>query len=357
MNKRSASRATRIATAGAVLAISAVLPLTQVGPVAAKSGQKSSHRPAQHLMRQATHGGHKTAGPTASTVAPLQYQAAGAPIEAKPVAYVVFWGPQWQLGWTDVSTSGNTYTSAQAQSYITDFFSFAPGSSWNSSTGQYCQGVAVGSTSCPSGAIHVSNTSATLGGTWVDTTSPPPPPVLPDNCVGIVCVTGNGSVVDQGNLLGQEALRAAAHFGYNADANYMIMLPKATATPGYGIYCAYHSSIRDSSGRQVTFTNMPYVMDMPLGCGANWVNQDNAFGNGWFDGYSIVAGHEFGEAETDPLPGGPAAWQDSSGQENGDKCAWGAPNTPGGTYNVGPDPAGHVHAVQSLWSNSAGGCT
>jgi serine protease len=101
---------------------------------------------------------------------------------------------------------------------------------------------------------------------------------------------------------------------------------------------------------------MPYVMNGNVGCGENFVNADNSYGNGFFDGYSIVAGHEFAEAETDPLPFTNTAWQDSSGAENGDKCAWLSPGTPGGAHNIGPDAHGHRFAVQTLYSNSAGGC-
>ena len=349
MNHRSIPRVARLLAIGATLAVTAALPMAQTGSADPAGGDTV----VAHYMQTVT---QRASSAAASSAAPLQYKAAGAPVEVNPVSYLIFWGPQWQVGWTDVSLSGKTYTSSQAQTYITDFFKFAPGSSWNSSTGQYCQGTAVGATDCSSGGTHVNNAGAKLGGVWVDTTSTPPVGVVPDNCLVLPCLTGNGSAVDQGNLLGQEALRAAAHFGYNPDANYMIMLPKATVTLGYGYYCAYHSSIKDSSGRAVAFTNMPYVPDMPASCGANFVNPDNAYGNGWFDGYSIVAGHEFAEAETDQTPGGPTAWQDSAGQENGDKCAWGTPNAPGGTYNVGPDANGHVFAVQSLWSNSAGGC-
>ena len=351
MRGRVIPRAMRLLAAGTVVVATTMLPMAQSGSAAGLTGDNAL----AHFMRTTTGGASAGAAPAAAA-APLQYQAVGAPIEAKPVAYLIFWGVQWQTGWSDVSTTGNTYTSGQAASYITDFFKFAPTSSWNSSTGQYCSGVLVGASSCGSLGTHVNNAAASLGGTWVDTTSPPPPSVIPDNCAVAVCLTGNGSPADQGNVLGQEALRAEAHFGYNPDANYMIMLPKATATPGYGYYCAYHSSIKDSTGKPVAFTNMPYVMDMPASCGANFVNPDNAYGNGWFDGYSIVAGHEFAEAETDPLPGGPAAWRDANGQENGDKCAWGTPGAAGGTYNVGPDANGHHFAVQSLWSNAIAGC-
>src|SRR5207244_7079990 len=52
--------------------------------------------------------------------------------------------------------------------------------------------------------------------------------------------------------------------------------------------------------------------------------QDNAFGNGFLDGYSVVAGHEYSEAVTDPgnLSGYQDGWNDAQTSENGDKCAW-----------------------------------
>jgi len=292
---------------------------------------------------------------------PLKYQTAKAPVENAPTVYAVFWGPQWQLGWSDVSTnSGTSYSSAQAEAYITGFFQYLGSTStkWNSSQKQYCSGVPVGTVNCGGSGKHVASTAVAFGGAWVDTTSPPPPPVVPDDCAYAVCVSGGA--VDQANLLAQEAIRAEAHFlgpkGYKQGANFIVFLPKATATPGYGLYCAYHADVIDNNGHDLTFTNMPYVMDMNQNCGTNFVNSDNAFGNGWFDGYSIVAGHEFAEAETDPFPGTSPAWLDANGNETGDKCAWINPGTPGGAYNIGPDKAGHHYAVQSLWSNTAMGC-
>jgi hypothetical protein len=256
-----------------------------------------------------------------------------------------------------VSNSGDVYSSGQAQQYIGDFFRYVGGNAtaWNATTTQYCSGVAVGSTSCPSGHPQPTNPPA-FGGSWVDTTSTPPPPVLPDNCAALVCLVP-GSAADAANLLAQESLRAEAHFGYDANADYMIMLPEATTTVGADtLYCAYHSQAKDSSGRWISYTNMPYVMNGNVDCGENFVNNDSSYGNGFFDGYSIVAGHEFAEAETDPLPFTNTAWQDSSGAENGDKCAWITPGTAGGAHNIGPDANGHSFAVQTLWSNSASGC-
>ena len=50
----------------------------------------------------------------------------------------------------------------------------------------------------------------------------------------------------------------------------------------------------------------------------------NAFGNGIFDGYSMVIGHEYAEAVTDPdnFFSNQDGWNDAQGSENGDKCAW-----------------------------------
>ena len=45
----------------------------------------------------------------------------------------------------------------------------------------------------------------------------------------------------------------------------------------------------------------------------------NAFGNGIFDGYSIVVGHEYAEAVTDPdnFFSNQDGWNDAQGSENG----------------------------------------
>jgi hypothetical protein len=73
----------------------------------------------------------------------------------------------------------------------------------------------------------------------------------------------------------------------------------------------------------------------------------NALGNGIFDGYSIVTGHEYAEAVTDPdnFLSVQDSWNDAQGSENGDKCAW------LDTQNI--TLAWHGFAVQPLWSNEA----
>ena len=73
----------------------------------------------------------------------------------------------------------------------------------------------------------------------------------------------------------------------------------------------------------------------------------SSFGNGVFDGYSIVVGHEYAEAVTDPdnFFAQQDGWNDAQGSENGDKCAW--------TNDQNITLGGNQFAVQPLWSNEA----
>ncbi|HKB34283.1 MAG TPA: hypothetical protein VKF16_10500 [Candidatus Dormibacteraeota bacterium] len=257
----------------------------------------------------------------------------GGAIETTPVVFITYWGASWSTGF---STGG--YTSAQAQNYVQSFFTNVGGSSWANSTTQYCQNVASGTTNCASvsGAVNVTNPRGQLAGTWNDT-SPVP------SRLGTSSIAG-------------EALRAVAHFGYNANADYMVFTPTGQSTSGFGTqFCAWHSSTSSSSG-PVSFSNMPYQPDAGASCGMNFVNTaNNSFGNGYFDGFSIVGGHEYAETVTDPFPS--SGWLDGSGAENGDKCAW-IGSGQGAAANI--SLGSNSFAVQSLWSNAfnsgAGGC-
>ena len=74
--------------------------------------------------------------------------------------------------------------------------------------------------------------------------------------------------------------------------------------------------------------------------------------SGPLDGFSIVGGHEYAEAVTDPFPGGnpgTSGWLDPTitYSEIGDKCIWGSPPAANVTMN------GHAWPVQPLFSNRA----
>lgn len=242
----------------------------------------------------------------------------GGAIESAVQVYIVWWGPQWASGFT---TGG--HTSAAAQTYVSDFFGGVGGSSWANSTTQYCSGVAKGTVQCGSAGTHPTNPTNELKGAWNDTSAVPTSPSQ--------------------SQIAAEASRLATHFGgVNAGANYMVFTPTGHSQSGFATsWCAYHSS---SSG--LSFSYIPYQPDAGTGCGMNFVNN-----NGFFDGFSIVGGHEYAETITDPFPA--SGWLDGHGAENGDKCAW-ISSGPGAATNV--SLGGKSFAVQSLWSNATGGC-
>ena len=249
----------------------------------------------------------------------------GGPIEHFARVYAVWWGPQWSG--SGFSTGG--YTSAQAQTYVSDFFSGVGGSSWANSTTQYCSGVAGGTTQCGSAGTHPANLSGQFGGGWNDTSSVPSSPTQ--------------------SQIAAEAQALAIHFGgVQADADYMVFTPAGHSESGFGTqWCAYHSS----SG-SLSYSYMPYQPDAGTSCGMNFVNAtSDSYGHGFFDGFSIVGGHEYAETITDPQPN--SGWLDSRGAENGDKCAW-ITSGPGAASNI--TLGSNQFAVQSLWSNATGGC-
>jgi serine protease len=222
----------------------------------------------------------------------------GGPVEHNPKVYLVFWGSQW-------NSDGNG-----VQSYLTNFFSgVGTGSdTWSTVMKQYTDNSGSG----PSFG------SSVLGGTWVDNGSAAP------------------SSATQ-NDISNEANNGASHFGVSGpDADIFVVSPSGTSPDGFPNtgFCAWHSW-----NGNVAFTNMPYVLDAGSSCGANSVQNQ-------LDGFSIVGGHEYAEAVTDPEPS--SGWVASDGQENGDLCAWmnlSALSLSSGSF-----------AVQPTWSNAAGGC-
>jgi hypothetical protein len=152
-------------------------------------------------------------------------------------------------------------------------------------------------------------------------------------------------------------MRASAHFGYDPDATYIILTPPGPVATGQPVYCGYHTQTTSLDGLGNPYpieyafipwlnTNWPGVGTG--GCGMHNVNAASTpFGNGIFDGWSIVVGHEYSEAVTDPdnffsIQDG---WNDAQGSENADKCAW----TDTQNITVG----GRPYAIQPMWSNEA----
>ncbi|HEV2376273.1 MAG TPA: putative Ig domain-containing protein [Streptosporangiaceae bacterium] len=266
--------------------------------------------------------------------------------------YLVFYGSQW--GTAGTNSSGDTTLSNDPSGeapYLQEFFKGlgTGGELWSGVMTQYCDGVAVGAQSCPSSNTeHVAYpTGGALAGVWVDTGSASPQQA-------------------SGHQLGVQAVNAAAHFGNttpasNRDAQYDILSPTGTNPDGFntpsGQFCAWHDYNGDttltggavsSPYGDIAFTNEPYVTDAGTSCGQNFVNSGS---NGNNDGMSIVNGHEYAETVTDQNPAG--GYTDSSGAENGDKCAWITPGTAGGSFDLSLTTG--TFAVQTTWANDGSG--
>jgi hypothetical protein len=154
-------------------------------------------------------------------------------------------------------------------------------------------------------------------------------------------VTYNGATVDTTRASGGNQTSAilaevcARITNPVADGYY----PVYTDLPRKGGYCAYHSW-GSCQGVQLQFAFF-WKLDGDAGCDP----QSNVSGESQgLAALANVSAHELSEARTDPQGTG---WFDSSGAENGDKCAW--------TFNV-PSvkfPNGTSWKLQGEWSNYA----
>jgi hypothetical protein len=186
---------------------------------------------------------------------------------------------------------------------------------------------------------------------------------------------GPGSQRAQRSSSAATAIRLEQHFGYSANATYFVFSPSGKSELGFGTgWCAWHSAasvVISTTGQhgkishlygEVAYSYVPYQPDAGRSCGMNFVNKCAALhkvttcptgplGQGYFDGFSMVAGHEYAEAIQDPVP--IQGWADQYSLENADKCAW---NSLSANITIGSNYFG----VQPLWSNAthsgAGGC-
>jgi serine protease len=294
--------------AAAPSGVAAARPTAPAAPQASvQQGSVHLVRSHGHVYRVETHGRHGVIpqrGAHSGAVRPNAAAASGGliynggPVQHQVTVYLVFWGNQW-----DSDSNG-------VEQYQTNLFNGLGTSSdnWSTVTSQYTDN---------SGSGPTFNGSV-LGGTWVDDSAAAP---------------SNAAQAD----IAAEADAGAAHFGVSGpDVQIVVMSPSGTSPDGFpnSGFCAWH----DYNGN-VSYTNMPYVLDAGTSCGANSVQSQ-------LDGFSIVGGHEYAESLTDPQPS--SGWVASDGSENGDLCAWqnlGTVSLPSGTF-----------AMQPTWSNAVGGC-
>ncbi|MDE2084144.1 MAG: hypothetical protein KGI64_04705, partial [Xanthomonadaceae bacterium] len=124
----------------------------------------------------------------------------------------------------------------------------------------------------------------------------------------------------------------------NPDPNAVYFIFTSTGA-GHVSYCAWHSWGSCSNGAPVQVAYMPNISGVS-GCNPNSTVSGQSEG---LAALANVTSHEYSEAITDPRGTG---WTDSSGAENGDKCAWSFHNNV--TFSNGS-----VWKLQMEWSNNA----
>lgn len=251
----------------------------------------------------------------------------GRGVQHHPAVYLVFWGSQWNR-------------SDPYADYEQRFFRglYGRGDDWTGVQHEWCDRVAKQAVGCGPRSPRIGRPLGRLvKGVWFDTST--------------VALPTDNPLVDglTPDSVAQEAVRAAEHFGNttpasNVDVQYVINEPSHFDSPGFGLFCAYHSYVGSNYG-PVPYTDLPYMTDLGLDCGQHSVNDGAA---GTYDGVSIVAGHEFIETISDPYI--VTGWADADGEENADKCAW---RTDGAGAMTNLKLSTGTFAVQGSWSNLA----
>jgi serine protease len=229
------------------------------------------------------------------------------PVLVNPKMYIVTWGYK-------------TYGDAnKVKKLLKSYGNHIGGSGYNNIYTQYYM-KSGGST------IYITNPAKQLGGIWEDDTNPVPS--HPSDA-----------------QVAAEALKAVAHFGYDANGSYVVATPHGHSSNGFGTsYCAYHSAT-SYNGNIVAYTNLPYMPDAGGNCGAGFISppSDETSAD---EGVTIVEGHEYGESVTDPNP--PSGWYNNAQGEIGDICAW---------QNIQNDPYGtKSYTAQPMFSNATQSC-
>jgi hypothetical protein len=218
----------------------------------------------------------------------------GGPVFPASHIYVIWWGQQSK--WPTDAKSG-----------IESFLQGLNGSSYVNTATQYMRGASI---------------STTYEATTIDTS---PPSTLPLDSVISAEIQKEFGAVDPLGL-------------------YIIYASNNEASAGF---CGFHA-VATVNGRTVPaafILNPAHVRGCSLG------NPFHLAGSKDLRSIANLTAHEFMEAITDPeiSPYPPPAWQDSSGNEMADKCAWTFAR-PVTLSN------GSVWQLQMEWSNAVSGC-
>jgi hypothetical protein len=268
------------------------------GPGWIHAGGLVYHTPHYMVTRSMAHG---------AIVPNILLNYGGGPVLVTPKTYLILWG---------YKTYGDP---DKVGRLLKHYLNHEGGSGHNNIYTQYYETVS-GSN------IYITNPVTQAGGAWMDLTNPVPT-----------------QPTDQ--QVAAEALAGVAHFGYDPNGSYIVATPHGRSSSGFGTqWCAYHGAT-SSSGKLVSYTNLPYMPDAGSSCGANFTTPP-ADEMGIDEGVTIVEGHEYGESVTDPNP--PSGWYNGQYGEIGDICAW---------QNIQNDTFGkHSYTMQPMFSNATQSC-
>jgi hypothetical protein len=253
----------------------------------------------------------RNAAPTVSShsaaYSGLLFNYYGGPVLLKPKVYVIFWGYK-KYGDPD-----------KVAPLLKEYAKVEGGSRHNNIYTQYYDIVS-------SQKNYITNPKGQQGGVWFDDKNPVP-------------TSPNDAQV------AQESLNGVAKFGYDVNASYVVATPHGHSTQGFGTgFCAYHSSVQDGAN-VVSYTNLPYMPDAGIACGSNDISPPKDE-SGTDEGVTIVAGHEYGESITDPVPN--TGWYSFEAGEIGDACVW---------FNVQNISFGKKsYSSQPMYSNASESC-
>jgi hypothetical protein len=173
--------------------------------------------------------------------------------------------------------------------------------------------------------IYITNAAGQFGGAWSDDSPVPKTPTDQD--------------------VSAEALKSIAQLGYDANGIYVVATPHGHSEVGFGTHwCSYHSYTYYEKTQLLPYANLPYMPDAGSTCGSNSIKPPTDE-TGVDEGVTILAGHEYGEAITDPEPF--TGWNGVSG-EIGDYCAW---------HNIANDKFGtKSYTSQPMLSDATESC-
>jgi hypothetical protein len=146
---------------------------------------------------------------------------------------------------------------------------------------------------------------------------------------------------------------SGGHLANDATGIYFVLTSSdVSENSGFcSVYCGWHTHAT-ISGSDIKYAFVGNPDRCSSACEAQTISPNSDSGA---DGMASIMAHEAEEAATDPDLN---AWYDSSGAENGDKCAWKWGLLLGGTVgNAGYNEVigGHNWLIQMDWENSRGG--